>query len=40
VIADVVICGLHQVDTVLMDDGVGPRLRDELERSGLKCIVV
>jgi DeoR/GlpR family transcriptional regulator of sugar metabolism len=40
VVADVVICGLDQVDAVMVDDGVGEPVRDELSRLGLQCIVV
>jgi DeoR/GlpR family transcriptional regulator of sugar metabolism len=39
VVADVVICRLDQVDVVVMDDGVDKAVRDEIERSGLRCIV-
>jgi DeoR/GlpR family transcriptional regulator of sugar metabolism len=40
VVADVVICGLDQVDTVLVDDGVDTHVREELARLGLRCVVV
>jgi DeoR/GlpR family transcriptional regulator of sugar metabolism len=40
VVADVVICGLDQVDTVLVDDGADESVREELERLGLRCILV
>lgn len=40
VVADVVVCGLNQVDTVLMDDGVDEITRKELSRHGLRCVVV
>ena len=40
VVADVVICGLDQVDTVLVDDGVDDDVRAELVRLGLRCVVV
>ncbi len=40
VVADVVICGLDQVDTVMVDDGVDESVRDEITRLGLRCIVV
>jgi DeoR/GlpR family transcriptional regulator of sugar metabolism len=40
VVADVVICGLDQVDTVLVDDGVEESIRDEITRQGLRCVVV
>ena len=34
VVADVVICGLDQVDTVMVDDGVDESVRDEIVRTG------
>ena len=40
VVADVVICGLGKVDTVLCDDAVEQNVRDEIARLGLRCIVV
>ena len=40
VVADVVVCGLDQVDTVLVDDGVDESVREEIVRLGLRCIVV
>ena len=40
VVADVVICGLDQVDTVMVDDGADESVRDEIVRLGLRCIVV
>lgn len=40
VVADVVICGLEQIDTVLCDDGVERGVRDEIVRLGLRCVVV
>ena len=40
VVADVVICGLDQVDTVLVDDGADENVRSELARLGLRCVVV
>jgi DeoR family fructose operon transcriptional repressor len=40
VVADVVICGLEQVDTILLDDGVEQSVRDEMARLGLRCVVV
>ncbi len=40
VVADVVICGLEQVDTALVDDGVDESVRDEITRHGLRCVVV
>lgn len=40
VVADVVICGLDQVDAILVDDGIEPGVRDEIARLGLRCIVV
>jgi DeoR family fructose operon transcriptional repressor len=40
VVADVVICGLEEVDTVMVDDGVDQSLRDEIVRQGLRCVVV
>jgi DeoR/GlpR family transcriptional regulator of sugar metabolism len=40
VVADVVICGLDQVDTVLTDDGVEQAVRDEVVRLGLRCLAV
>jgi len=40
VVADVVICGLDQVDTVLVDDGADENVRSELVRLGLRCVVV
>ena len=40
VVADVVICGLDQVDAVIVDDGVDDDVREELVRLGLRCVVV
>jgi DeoR family fructose operon transcriptional repressor len=40
VVADVVICGLSQLDAVMFDDGVDQSVRDEIVRLGLQCIVV
>lgn len=40
VVADVVICGLDEIDTVMVDDGVDQGLRDEIVRQGLRCVVV
>jgi DeoR/GlpR family transcriptional regulator of sugar metabolism len=40
VVADVVICGLDQVDTALVDDAVEESVRDEIARQGLLCVVV
>ena len=40
VVADVVICGLDQVDVVMVDDGVDDGVREEMRRMGLRCIVV
>ena len=40
VVADVVICGLGEVDTVMVDDGVDQSVRDELVKQGLRCVVV
>ena len=40
VVADVVICSLDEVDTVMIDDGVDQSVRDELVKSGLRCVVV
>jgi DeoR/GlpR family transcriptional regulator of sugar metabolism len=40
VVADVVICGLDQVDTVMVDDGADKSMREEIVRMGLRCIVV
>ena len=40
VVADVVICGLDEVDTVMVDDGAEQSVRDELARLGLRCVVV
>jgi DeoR/GlpR family transcriptional regulator of sugar metabolism len=40
VVADVVVCGLEQVDSVVLDDGIDQSVRDEMERLGLRCIVV
>jgi DeoR/GlpR family transcriptional regulator of sugar metabolism len=40
VVADVVLCGLDQVDTALVDDGMEESVRDELVRRGLRCLVV
>jgi DeoR family fructose operon transcriptional repressor len=39
VVADVVICGLDQVDVVLVDDGVDEDVRDELTSMGVRCLV-
>lgn len=39
VVGDVVICGLDQVDTVIVDDNVGESVRDEMTRRGLRVIV-
>lgn len=40
VVADVVICGLGELDAVMFDDGVDQSVRDEIVRLGLQCIVV
>jgi DeoR/GlpR family transcriptional regulator of sugar metabolism len=40
VVADVVVCGLDQVDAVMVDDGVERNIRDEIVRMGLRCVVV
>ena len=40
VVADVVVCGLDQLDTVMVDDGVDESVREEIVRLGLRCIVV
>jgi DeoR/GlpR family transcriptional regulator of sugar metabolism len=40
VVADVVICGLDEIDTVMVDDGVDQGVRDEIVRLGLRCVVV
>lgn len=40
VVADVVICGLGEIDSVMVDDGADQRVRDEIVRLGLQCIVV
>jgi len=40
VVADVVICGLDQVDVVMVDDGVDDGVREDMRRLGLRCIVV
>ena len=40
VVADVVICGLDEIDTVMVDDGVEPGVRDEIGKLGLRCLVV
>jgi len=40
VIGDVAICTLDKVDTVIVDDAVDQEVRDEMERLGLKQIVV
>jgi DeoR/GlpR family transcriptional regulator of sugar metabolism len=40
VVADVVICGLDEIDTVMVDDGVEPGVRDEIGRLGPRCLVV
>jgi DeoR/GlpR family transcriptional regulator of sugar metabolism len=40
VVADVVICGLERIDTVIVDDGVSQAVRDEIEARGVTCIVV
>jgi DeoR/GlpR family transcriptional regulator of sugar metabolism len=40
VVADVVVCGLDQLDTVMVDDGVDESVRGEIVRLGLRCIVV
>ena len=40
VVADVVICGLDRVDTVIVDDGVDHAVCDELTTLGVQCIVV
>ena len=40
VVADVVICGLDEVDVVMVDDGVDDGVREDMRRLGLRCIVV
>ena len=40
VIGDVAICTLDKVDTVIFDDAVDKEMRDEMERLGLRQIVV
>ncbi len=40
VVADVVICGLDQVDVVMVDDGVDEEVREDMRRLGLRCMVV
>ena len=40
VVADVVVCGLDQLDTVMVDDGVDESVREEIVHLGLRCIVV
>jgi len=40
VVADVVICGLDQVDAVMVDDGVDASVRRDITKLGLRCIVV
>ncbi len=40
VVADVVICGLDQVDAVVLDDGIDESLREEIMRLGPRCLVV
>ena len=40
VVADVVICGLDQVDVVMVDDGVDDSVREDMRRLGLGCMVV
>ena len=40
VVADVVICGLDQVDVVMVDDGVDDGVREDMRRLGLRCMVV
>ncbi len=40
VVADVVICGLDRVDSVIVDDGVDDAVREELASLGVQCIVV
>jgi len=39
VVGDVCICTLGQVHEVIMDDGVGEDVRDEMERLGLRNVV-
>jgi DeoR family transcriptional regulator, fructose operon transcriptional repressor len=39
VVADVVICGFDKIDTVLVDDGVGDDVREELRALGVGCVV-
>jgi len=40
VVGDVVVCTLENVDMVIVDDGVGDDMRDEMERRGLRHVVV
>ncbi len=40
VVADVVICGLDMVDTVLLDDAVEQAVRGEIDKLGLRVVVV
>jgi DeoR/GlpR family transcriptional regulator of sugar metabolism len=40
VVADVVVCGLDQLDAVMVDDGVDESVREEIVHLGLRCIVV
>jgi hypothetical protein len=35
-----VICGLDQVDVVMVDDGVDEEVREDMRRLGLRCMVV
>ena len=40
VVAGVVICGVDQVDRVMVDDGADKSMREEIVRMGLRCIGV
>ncbi len=40
VVGDVAICTLDKVNTIIVDDGVGEDVREEMERLGLRQVVV
>ena len=39
-VADAVICGLDQVDAVIVDAGVDDGVREDIRRLGLRCVAV
>jgi len=40
VVGDVAICTFDKIDTIIVDDAIGREVRDEMERLGLKQIIV